>query len=379
MAAENNLIKLDTFEAIFTNAKKAVFKITNPSLDSNSGSGFFIQFSLTNGETVYGIMTAQHVIEMKVEDQTLDVTEFSIEFETLPVLNKIALKDFPLIYWSEDMLDAAFYFLDANYATDLMKSGAIFLQHGKANIGDFVFSIQFPKDKTGSIQNKTGSIQFGTIVKELGGYNMIHSIPTDQGSAGSPLINGKGQVVGIHRGKYIPHTVESSIQETKIGPRIECILEGVSLWLLKQNLTSISGQSKELDKDEVRKTLKELGLVNKEANLYYLSEKTSGIETKADRPYAWFKQKERFWYWTSGDLSRGGIESQWTIITGKETSDDNKSKIPEWNPEKPWCKTIARVQKMLANLSRSASTIIIEGSTTTSRTSTIVTRTCVFL
>ena len=334
MASENIPIPLK----IVDESKPSICKIIH---SRNSGTGFMFHICMCNGSFLYGLFTAQHTIPFsdnaRLKEYTLEFESLNQKFNLLETLN-------PDLRWSDKMQDAAFFSFEKGTADELADKGIKFLEVGKFEIGQKILILQHP-------QGKSLSLQMGCIVGELGRYQLLHDVATELGSAGAPLINTKGQVVGIHRGKYIPKNKnKDEKKDLKIAPEIHTVLGAVGRCLIEQGKIKIVGNLPENPSTEWM--FDKLGMLSEQdtnypiGHLYLLPAKSEEDLKKGSE--LWVRQTDHYWYWTQFDLTKGDTETEWTIIN--ENSGFQASS--EFDHSKTWCQIILELEKLFAPVAR---------------------------
>lgn len=115
--------------------------------------------------------------------------------------------------WSSQDIDVIIVLLSDYGLSILHKSEVEFLTPGTTEIGQKVLVYQYLCIETGWKQ----CVGYGTI-KNMEKNKIYYKIESNPGGLGSPIINGEGMIVGIHK-------AEASDSGTRVGIRIDYILE----------------------------------------------------------------------------------------------------------------------------------------------------------
>ncbi len=148
----------------------------------NSGSGILLHRS---GQT-YFVLTAQHVIE---DTQPTEEAYVVTPDQTLHLINLKATQSFP-------NLDAALlqFESDRDYAVATIGDATALIET------DALYVSGFPQTGT-AITEPTFTITKGVLTGKgqyERGYGLIYDSVTQTGMSGGPVLNGQGQLVGIH-------------------------------------------------------------------------------------------------------------------------------------------------------------------------------------
>jgi len=187
----SEMVNRDLMNKLYEVADKSICLIKiNNNKEIISGTGFFLKLSiLSNEEPLYGLITNNHVLN---SEHLHTIKSFKI------IINKktfeINLNDSDFIFTSE-ILDITFIqLIDEKYINnpiiDFLEPE---IDEDKSYIGKSISIIQYPNQQQSFA---SGRISF------LSGFNYFHSVTTDEGSSGSPLlindINNL-KVIGIHK------------------------------------------------------------------------------------------------------------------------------------------------------------------------------------
>jgi hypothetical protein len=155
--------------------------------NKNYGTGFFIEIPVPSKENpMRGIMTNNHVLN---ETQLKLGESFKIFMANNQEQGiEIQINDEDFVFTSE-LIDITFVELSIKYINEIEP---VFLKPSSkdAIINEPIIIFQYPKTQY--------SVAFGNI-KDIHSFDYYHEISTDRGSSGSPLLNTKYEVVGIHK------------------------------------------------------------------------------------------------------------------------------------------------------------------------------------
>ena len=155
----------------------------------NPGTGFFIEFL----KPIRGLMTNNHVLnENFIKNE--ESFEIYIEGNSQKEKYKIKITSDKFIFTSK-LIDVTFIQLSDD---EIKRINPFFLEpdHSECYKNELIFIYQYPENPSHEQQL---SKAFGEII-EIDGFNCYHSVSTDNGSSGSPLLNKESKVIGIHKG-----------------------------------------------------------------------------------------------------------------------------------------------------------------------------------
>jgi len=187
------MINRDLMDKLYEIANKSICLIKISNNNNNeiiSGTGFFLKLPIfSNEEPLYGLITNNHVLNSE-RLHTIKSFKIIVNKETF----EINLNDSDFIFTSE-ILDITFIqLMDKKYISnpiiDFLEPE---IDEDKSYIGKSISIVQYP--------NQQQSFAFGRI-SSLSGFNYYHSVTTNEGSSGSPLlINDINSLkaIGIHK------------------------------------------------------------------------------------------------------------------------------------------------------------------------------------
>jgi len=155
------------------------------------GTGFFIEIPIPSKKNpTYGLITNNHVLNK-------NHLKTGKSFKIYTALNKnesieIQINEEDFVFTSE-LIDITFIELN-DEIIDEIKPRFLHPSPKDAKVNDSIIIFQYP--------NTEYSLAHGSI-KEIHGFNYYHQVSTDSGSSGSPLLNEKFEVVGIHKSRKI--------------------------------------------------------------------------------------------------------------------------------------------------------------------------------
>lgn len=193
-----NTFTIYEIETILKRMEKNICKIeiVNP---VKKATGFFCNFTY-HGEDIKALITCNHVIDSSYVDDTgiIYIYTFSKNNDNAPY--SINLKEKRIILYdeeyditlielkSEEIKD--FDFLDLDEGVDDFADNKSILNN------ENLYILHYPK-------GTYPSVSFGQFKKEYKEYSFFHSISTDDGSSGSPILSKNSKkVIGIHIGAY---------------------------------------------------------------------------------------------------------------------------------------------------------------------------------
>jgi len=174
----------------FEELKKAMSSICLITLHNNlKGSGCLIELPiLSENRPMYGLLTNNHVINSKYLQSK---KPFKISLNDKSYTIDINNNNFK---FTSEFIDATFIQLTENELPDIKEFS--FLERDEDeneedNECQQIYILQYPKGEKLSCASG--------IINSLSGFNYFHSISTEEGSSGSPLINNELKVIGIHK------------------------------------------------------------------------------------------------------------------------------------------------------------------------------------
>jgi len=179
----NELIPLKLFPKLLEIAEKSICIVNNQF--NEVGTGFLVKLILRNKEKpIFGLITNNHILDdfslknNKFFDIQINKTHYKIYINNLNFKFTSELLDVTFIQFTNDKLinNNKLKFLEWNN-NDVKKK-------------DIVNIIQYPK-------GEELCYSYGEIKYQYG-FSYFHSGSTEPGASGSPLINNKLEVVGIH-------------------------------------------------------------------------------------------------------------------------------------------------------------------------------------
>ena len=173
-------------------------------VEEGYGTGSFITIPIPSSKNpMKGLLTNNHVIsENKLK--TGESFEIYVASEdNKPIQIKINEKNF---VFTSELIDVTFIELSDEIIKEI---NPYFLKPSNRDNGidEPIQIFQFP--------NNTFSISFGKI-KELHGFNYYHDVSTDKGSSGSPLLNEKYEVVGVHKSSIKEKNMNVAVKYSEI-------------------------------------------------------------------------------------------------------------------------------------------------------------------
>ena len=155
----------------------------------NPGTGFFIEFQ----KPIKGLMTNNHVLNEKFIKNE-ESFEIYIENNNQKEKYKIKIKNDKFIFTSK-LIDVTFIQLSDD---EIEQINPFFLEpgHSECYKNQPIFIYQYPKNNSNEQQLEKA---LGEII-DIDGFNCYHSVSTEHGSSGSPLLNKESKVIGIHKG-----------------------------------------------------------------------------------------------------------------------------------------------------------------------------------
>jgi len=211
--------------------------------NNGNGTGFFIKIPIPSKEyPMYGLMTCNHVLNEKMLESD---KSFKIR---MPRNNErdieIHINNKNFIFTSE-LLDVTFIELNLEEIVEI-KPHFLKPSNNDAKKGESILILQYPKGKLSIAHDKIESIH---------SFNYYHKVSTDKGSSGSPLLNNKYEVVGVHKRSYKKQDVNVATKYIKIEIAIRKIYNDKYI----NGIERAKQSAKSLNENEI-KILKERGL-----------------------------------------------------------------------------------------------------------------------
>ena len=242
-----------------------------------------------SNEPMKGLMTNNHILDHK----SLLKKIISLHFD-------LANKSYDLnpknhFIFSDPFLDVTFIQLSEE---ELDEIGIDCLEiHENKSIPDDAFIIQYPKGKNLSLaQGK---------IKSRWGFNLFHTISTDHGSSGGPLVLlNNNKIIGIHKGgmKKLKCNAATNIQTIVEALRV------INSSKITNKLSIIKKARNPLTEEEI-KQLKNHGLIKTDSPYIFISPKSKNVTP------LWFYRTNHAWYWTPTEpILEDDSMSNWLII-----------------------------------------------------------------
>lgn len=186
---DNQPISLNRFRTISKRASKGVCIVKVG--DEKVGTGFLTQY-IKDKEKIYGFVTCYHVLHGRKKYMTTLLFPDSEKRITIDILDKLQIERD-----DKDDLDFVFYQIDIWTVAEWQHQGLVFVEcvMPVSNMFPVVFVLQHP-GASSNVKFHQGSIKSW----DMNGNAFIHSVSTDKGSSGSPVLNYEGKVIGVHRG-----------------------------------------------------------------------------------------------------------------------------------------------------------------------------------
>ena len=190
-----NIIPFDSSQKIIEQMKKDICKIK---IGEEQGTGFFCKIPFPNSYNMLPVfITNNHVIN---EDFLFkDNNKFTVRIKEEKKEKEIYLnnrmkytnKDFDItiieIYEKDEI--KSFLDLDDKIINDIIDD----TDENHEFVDETIYIIQYPEGQL--------SVSYGILQKifEDKKYNFIHKCSTRRGSSGSPILNSKNKIIGIHK------------------------------------------------------------------------------------------------------------------------------------------------------------------------------------
>jgi len=266
------------------------------------GTGVFIKLPIPSKEKpMYGLMTNNHVLD---SDSIKPGYSFSI---ILNILKKEIIINKSNFIFTSKFIDVTFIQLSNEVINDI-KTNNPYFQFLDPNLDNCyeeeeIYVFQYTNGELSSAKGK---------IQSISGFNYFHSVSTDRGSSGSPLLNYDMKIVGIHKAG-----IEK--KEKNVATKFSVIYYAISILYNKSYINSIDKArepTRKLSEDET-KELKEHGLIEtKLPNLYKCPyEKNSSL-------ILLFYRTNHAWYYTAVKKNKINYENikiyHWNLINAYE-------------------------------------------------------------
>jgi hypothetical protein len=201
-STENEMYCRDKITMGIENMENSIYLIK---IGKFSGTVFFIEIPIPSSENpMRGLMTNNHVLNENClrSGESFELYKYkSNKTES----KRIQMTDKNFVFTSE-FIDVTFIELSDEIIKEI---NPYFLKPSNRDNGidEPIQIFQFP--------NNTFSISFGKI-KELHGFNYYHDVSTDKGSSGSPLLNEKYEVVGVHKSSIKEKNMNVAVKYSEI-------------------------------------------------------------------------------------------------------------------------------------------------------------------
>eukprot|EP00833_Pecoramyces_ruminatium_P014813 jgi/Orpsp1_1/1188845/evm.model.d7180000067674.1 len=260
---------------------------------------------------MFGLMTCNHVIksEQLIENFKFDICMKNKGKKTI-ILNECYFNGRYLLFTSP-IIDITFIQLSKKLITELgLKKGNFLIpcanyENNENLYNHSVWAVQYPKGDC--------HFSFG-IIKSVNGFDYLHNISTDEGSSGSPLINGNFEVIGVHKSKRPGLDKNEGIN---IATNFSAIEYAIRLLYDNRSLINIKKariSPKILDENEIEK-LKRCGILMINNEVFVIPK----YDDSSREIYLY--RSNHSWYWT---------KEIYENTEGKKYSINNL-KLSKWN------------------------------------------------
>lgn len=253
-----------------------------------NGTGFFIKLPIPSKENpIYGLMTNNHILNKSILSPN---SSFNIYFEKLEKSYTIELNN-AMFVWTSELIDITFIQLTSDFINKNkeMDININFLEpcYEDHKTDHLFYLIQYPEGKN-KLYISNGSI------KSINGINYFHTASAKSGSSGSPLLNSKLEVIGVHKGG-IEYNNSRSDNNINVATKFTIVENAIRIiynrkYLIKNNENSLL-------------SVKELSPVEKE-NLFLhgleetLSTNVFKYSINSIIPTLLFYRENHSWYWS---------------------------------------------------------------------------------
>jgi len=157
------------------------------------GTGFLVKLKISmmndTTETMYGLMTNNHVLDLK---HLKNHSEFKIVFKSINTEYTVKLDKSCFLFTCE-LIDVTFIQFQSALIKKIQKENFLDCSMNDCKMNDSIYVVQYPKGE---------KLKFAHgYIKNIYGFDYLHTSSTDKGSSGSPLLNDNLKVVGIHKAK----------------------------------------------------------------------------------------------------------------------------------------------------------------------------------
>ena len=204
--------------------RKSVCKIT---IDEASATGFLVIIQPNAVDKLFGLLTNNHVLS---PSNVLDNDSCHLQCQCLqpcsePIKFDLSKRGY---FYSSDKLfmDATFIQLPPDMIHDFDNAGAVWLSidYNDAKAGDKVFIIQHSAEQSkGTMCTSHGVVEGLDPVKtddKGNSYTVFkHSVTTEKGSSGSPVVTEEGRLIGLYR--------RSNMGNTNGATNARCIIKAL--------------------------------------------------------------------------------------------------------------------------------------------------------